>query len=90
MYVYTYTYTDMGTKTISIMDDVYNLLLSRKRDRESFSDELRRFLNKDRDIMRHAGVWKDMSNEEAESMKDSIKQLRKKSTKELLKNIGKK
>ena len=85
-----YTYTDMGTKTISIMDDVYNLLLSRKRDRESFSDELRRFLKKDRDIMRHAGVWKDMSNEEAESMKDSIKQLRKKSTKELLKNIGKK
>ena len=38
----------MATKTISIMDDVYGMLVENKLDHESFSDELRRILSKKR------------------------------------------
>ena len=36
----------MGTKTISIMDDVYKLLVRYKKPDESFSEELRRLVPK--------------------------------------------
>ena len=36
----------MATKTISIMDDVYRMLVDNKLEEESFSDELRRILSK--------------------------------------------
>ncbi len=38
----TYTYTDMGTKTISLADDAYERLRAEKRENESFSDVVRR------------------------------------------------
>lgn len=76
----------MSTKTISIMYDVHKLLLSKKIDGESFSDLIRRTFVKDRDIMKFAGAWKDISDERMKRIKDSIRNLRKKSTKELLKN----
>jgi len=74
----------MGTKTISIMDDVYKLLLRNKMRSESFSDVIRRNLKKKRDIMEFAGAWKNINEEGAEEMKRNIRELRKKSTKELL------
>lgn len=74
----------MGTKTISIMNDVYKLLIARKRANESFSEIIRRTLKKKSNIMDFAGAWKDMSEEEAEKMKKIIYDLRKKSTKELI------
>ena len=36
----------MTTKTITIMEDAYHLLVDNKLSNESFSDELRRVLNK--------------------------------------------
>jgi len=36
----------MATKTISIMDDVYGMLVDNKLEEESFSEELRRILSK--------------------------------------------
>ena len=36
----------MGTKTLTIMDDAYNLLMFNKHEDESFSDEIRRVLTK--------------------------------------------
>ncbi len=77
----------MGTKTITIMDDVYELLARNKRKDESFSDELRRIVPKKGNIMECAGLWADMSDKEAEDMKNAIKQLRRDSTKSLLRRI---
>ena len=77
----------MATKNISIMDDVYKLLLVRKMASESFSDVIRRELSRKRNIMEFAGAWKNLiSDKEAEEMKKDIKNLRKKTTKDLLKN----
>ena len=77
----------MGTKTITIMDDVYELLARNKRKDESFSDELRRIVPKKGNIMECAGLWADMGDKEAEDMKKAIKQLRRDSTKSLLRRI---
>ncbi len=74
----------MGTKTISIMDDVYKLLLINKMRNESFSDVIRRSVSRKRDIMEFAGVWKDVSGEKIKKMKNSIKEIKRKSTEDLL------
>ncbi len=76
----------MGTKTISIMDDVYKLLLINKLRNESFSDAIRRILSNKRDIMEFAGAWKNISDKDIEEMKENVKKIRKKSTEDLLKN----
>ena len=77
----------MGTKTITIMDDVYERLVSNKRNDESFSEELRRIVPKKGNIMECAGLWADMSDKDAEDMKTAIKQLRRDSTKSLLRRV---
>ena len=84
MYTYVYTGYKMATKTITIMDDVYELLVRNKSKDESFSDELRRVLIRKRDIMRHAGVLKDITDEEAEEMKKVIETFDENLTKEIL------
>lgn len=76
----------MATKTISIMDDVYRLLVLNKLAGESFSDVMRRTLKRKRNIMEFAGAWSDMSEKETEKMKKDIVGLRKSSTNELLRN----
>ena len=58
-----------------------------KRKDESFSEELRRIVPKKGNIMECAGLWSDMSDKDAEDMKNSIKQLRKESAKSLLRRI---
>lgn len=51
----------MLTKTITIMEDVYELLKSMKTKNESFSDVIRKELSKKKSIMDLAGSW---SNDE--------------------------
>lgn len=82
------TRTCMATKTITIMDDAYNLLLSRKNNNESFSEVIRKMAGKKGDIMRLAGAWKHLTSEEVEKRKSDIRKLRKESTKELLNRIN--
>ncbi len=67
----------MGTKTISIMEDVYERLIALKRTDESFSDELRRLTETKGNVMEFAGIWKDMSDKDAEEMKNSIRNAKK-------------
>ena len=62
----------MGTKTITILDDVYEMLEKRKLHKESFSDAIRRTMKR-RDIMELAGAWSDMRREEIAAMKRAIK-----------------
>jgi len=77
----------MGTKTISIMDDVYKLLRARKKIEESFSDVIRRKFKSKENIMDFAGSLKNISEDEAEEIKRNILNLRKRSTKELIDSI---
>jgi len=79
----------MATKTITIMEDAYKLLLNRKYKHESFSEVIRRTLHKDKDVMKFAGAWKHISDKEAEEMKERIASIRRKSTIDLLKRLNK-
>ncbi|MBW2974792.1 antitoxin VapB family protein [Candidatus Woesearchaeota archaeon] len=67
----------MGTKTISIMDEVYDLVVRHKRNDESFSDLFRREFTKKGKISECAGLWSHLSDKQVEDMKKSIKSLRK-------------
>lgn len=50
----------MASKTISIRDDVYNLLKGAKKEEESFSDAIERLLKKDKvDLSQYFGALKD-------------------------------
>ena len=77
----------MVVKNISIMEDVYKMLLARKKARESFSDVIRRTVKEKKDIMEFAGAWKDMSNKDVEEIKENIRKVRKKSSAEWTKRI---
>jgi len=81
----THTQIRMGTKTISIMDDVYELLARQKKPDESFSEEIRRLVPKKGNIMDCAGLWAHMSDKESEEMKKYIEDFGRKSTISLLK-----
>ncbi len=80
----THTCMCMGTKTISIMEDAYTLLVRNRIGDESFSEVIRRIFGKRKSIMEFAGVWKNVADKEIEKMKKGIKELRKRSTKELM------
>lgn len=77
----------MGTKTISIMDDVYNLLVRHKKSNESFSQEIRRLVPKKKDIMEFAGAWSHLSSKEADDIKKEIIRFRRNSSKTFMKRI---
>ena len=74
--MYVYTYTDMTTKTITIMDDAYKLLIRNKMKKESFSDVIRRGFSKKGKISECAGLWADMTDEQFEGMEKTIKKSR--------------
>lgn len=61
----TYTYTDVGTKTISLSDDAYERLAERKREGESFSDVVRR-LTAGVELRDYLGVLDDDTAEDLE------------------------
>lgn len=44
-FVYTYTNTNMGTKTVGIKDEVYDRLAAEKREDESFTDTIDRLID---------------------------------------------
>lgn len=77
----------MATKTISIMDDVYELLVRSKKKEESFSDELRRILPKRGSILECAGLWADLSDEQAKRMEGSIKKSREYTRKHVMERL---
>ena len=62
----------MVTKTISIMEDAYRILLQRKRQEESFSDVIRREFSKKGKITDGAGIWADLTDEDQAKMEALI------------------
>ena len=68
----------MGTKTISITEDVYEELIRIKRPEESFSDELRRLASKKGKLSECSGLWaRWMKKEEIDSIESNIEERRK-------------
>lgn len=67
------------------MDDVYGRLVALRRVDESFSDELRRLTDTKGGILEFAGAWKDMSDEDTEKMKKTIRKARRKTDLQTLK-----
>ena len=66
----------MGTKTISIMDDVYKLLARSKSKNESFSDVIRKEFSKKGKISECAGLWSDLTDKQVVQMENAIKKSR--------------
>ncbi len=74
MYVYTYTY--MGSKTISITEDAYHRLRARKRRGESFTDVILR-LTERRPLSEFAGV---LDEETGRALADALEEARRERT----------
>ena len=49
----------MSVKTVTLSEDAYRALSSRKKEGESFSDVVRRLSQSDRSLAEFAGAWKD-------------------------------
>jgi len=60
----------MATKTISITEEAYERLASKKKEGESFSEVINRITNK-RSLSEFAGI---LSNEEADRLEKNIKE----------------
>jgi len=71
-----HTQIHMGTKTISIMDDVYELLVKNRHKDESFSDVIRKNLSKSNDVMEVVGLWSDLSPDEFRIIEKTVSRLR--------------
>jgi len=77
----------MGTKNISIMDDVYELLVRHKRKDESFSDVLRKELSKKGKISECAGLWSDLTEKQVKQMENAIKKSREYTRKHIMEKL---
>ena len=66
--MHVYTYTDMGTKTISITKEAYEALLREKANKESFTDTILRITKKSGKIADCFGTWK-MTDKEEEAIR---------------------
>ena len=73
----------MVTKTLTITKEAYEQLNALKRPEESFSEEIKRITADKQDIIRFAGILSDMSDKDFEEMKQSIRELRKRSVSRL-------
>ncbi len=80
-------HVSMATKTLTIMDDVYERLKTLKRPEESFSEELRRILVPKAKLSDFIGAWKDVDDAEAKRMKSVIKEMRREGYKSLMRKI---
>lgn len=65
----------MGTKTLSVTEDVYETLKRMKLEGESFSDTIRRLARRGT-LTECAGLWSGMPEEEFEKIMASISELR--------------
>ncbi len=64
----------MTTKTISITEDVYNILILEKQKGESFSDVISRLVKRRSRLSDSFGKWK-MTDEEIEEFQSELKKM---------------
>jgi len=74
----------MGTKTITIMDDAYELLKQEKAGKESFSDVIRKIAPKKKSIWDFVGI---LNDKEADELHKIVEDGRKKKPDHRMKEI---
>ena len=81
----------MATKTITIMEDAYEMLNRLKKGDESFSEVIRGLAKSRRGsveaVLECAGLWKDMPDKDIEEMKKRIEGMRRRSSKRLIERV---
>ena len=81
----------MTTKTITIMEDAYEMLNRLKKGDESFSEVIRGLAKSRRGsveaVLECAGLWKDMPDKDIEEMKKRIEGMRRRSSKRLIERV---
>lgn len=80
----------MVVKTITVTEEAYKALAGDKKANESFSEVILRTHKKKgnvEDIMKFAGAWSDMSDEEANEMKNNIEKLSKGAWKSIARKV---
>ena len=87
LYTHTHTHTCMTTKTITIMDDAYMLLLRNKMKNESFSEVIRKHFKRKKSILEFAGAWKDMSDKDDKELRENIRKVRESFSKSIAKKV---
>jgi len=65
----------MGFKTLTISEEAYRKLAKLKARGESFTDIILKLTEGRSDVLRHAGAWKEMSDEEAKEFEDLLKRM---------------
>ena len=69
----------MASKTITITEDVYQLLKLLKKQDESFSELIERLMaNQQKDPLKHFGIAKNLSDEVLDEFEEAIKEGKKK------------
>lgn len=78
----------MAVKTITVTEEAYKALANEKKKDESFSEVILRTHKRGNieDIMKFAGAWSDMGDEEAEQIKKRIGKM----SKRAMKNVARK
>lgn len=66
----------MTSKTISVREEVYDMLKKEKLPEESFSDTLTRLIKDKGKISDLAGAWSDLDEKELESIEKGMKKVR--------------
>lgn len=66
----------MPFKTITIKESAYKRLKAAKRKGESFTELIERKFEEKPDIMKYAGAWSDMTDEEYEEIKSRMKKFK--------------
>ncbi len=66
---------EMGYKTISLRDDVYETLVKMKAENESFSDVISRLMYR-RSLLDFAGRWADIPREKIEEITKELETIR--------------
>lgn len=77
----------MGTKNISIMEDVYELLVRSKKKDQSFSDVIRKEFSKKGKISECAGLWSDLTDKQVKQMENAIKKSREYTRKHVMERL---
>lgn len=77
--MHTHTYTDMATKTISITEEAYERLKTKKKGNESFSEVITRITNK-KSLLDFAGI---LTKEQADHLEKTIAESRERSRKRM-------
>jgi predicted CopG family antitoxin len=65
----------MGFKTPTISEEAYRKLRRLKGKNESFTDVILKLGEGHGDILRYAGAWKDMTNEDATDLAETLRKM---------------